>query len=181
MRTLLANASVKTSKRPLRILDIGCGDGRLIDNLMCLTRAEMPHIYIEIYGFDISEHGYRDGEQKNKAIRNLEIRRPDTVWKDRIKVISGDARWGYDEGFFDIALTNHVIEHVRDLDRFLENFYHSVSSDGVSIQSSHSLNTTPVLDRAKLERDAAQARQGFEQIWNTRIPSQFVFRLPATR
>ena len=133
MRTLLANASVKTSKRPLRILDIGCGDGHLIDNLMCLTRAEMPDIPIEIYGFDISEHGYRDGEQKNKAERYLEIRHPDTVWKDRIKVISSDARWGYDEGFFDIAISNQVIEHVRDLDKFLENFYHSVSSDGVSI------------------------------------------------
>ena len=55
------------------------------------------------------------------------------MWNDRIKVISGDAQWGYDEGFFDIAISNPVIEHVRDLDRFLENFIHSVSRDGVSI------------------------------------------------
>ena len=109
----------------------------------------MPDIPIEIYGFDISEQGYRDGEQKNKAESYLEIRHPDTVWKDRIKVISGDARWGYDEGFFDLAVSNQVIEHVRDLDKFLENFRHSVSSDGVSIhlfpfESLHSRDSLPV-------------------------------------
>lgn len=133
LRTLLVEASIAKFQRPLRILDIGCGDGRLIDSLMCLTQSEMPDTPVEFYGFDISEQGYRDGAQKNEAERYLEIRHPGTVWKDRIKIISDDAPWDYQKGFFDIAISNQVIEHVRDLDRFLENFRHSVSSEGASI------------------------------------------------
>jgi SAM-dependent methyltransferase len=133
IRTFLENASFKTLKRPLRILDIGCGDGHLIDSLLSLSQTEMPDTPVEIFGFDINEQGFRDDEQKNKTEIYLETHHPDTVWKNRIKVISGDAQWGYDEGFFDIAISNQVIEHVRDLDKFLENLRRSVSGNGVSI------------------------------------------------
>ena len=131
--TLLKDANVKKPNRPLRILDIGCGDGHLIDSLMCLMRIEMPDIPIEIYGFDISEHGYRDGEQKTNAVSYLDARHPDTIWKNYIKLTSRDAQWGYEEGFFDIAISNQVIEHVRDLDKFLDNLCHCVNNDGVTI------------------------------------------------
>jgi SAM-dependent methyltransferase len=133
LRTLLENKSITIPNRPLRILDIGCGDGRLIDSLMRLAQSEIPNIPLEIYGFDIGEQGYQDGAQKNEAERYLEIHHPGTVWKDRIKIVSGDARWGYDEGFFDMAVSNQVIEHVLDLEQFMENFRHSVSSEGASI------------------------------------------------
>jgi hypothetical protein len=105
----------------------------LIDSLVRLARSEVPNTPVEIYGFDIGEQGYRDGAQKNEAERYLEIQHPNTVWKDRIKIISGDAPWGYDEGFFDLAVSNQVMEHVRDLGRFMENLQHSVSGEGTSI------------------------------------------------
>ena len=133
LSTLLENKTITTQNRPLRILDIGCGDGRLIDSLMRLSRSEIPNTPLEIYGFDIGEQGYQDGAQKNEAELYLEIHHPGIVWKDRIKIISGDARWGYDEGFFDMAVSNQVIEHVRDFELFMENFRYSVSSEGASI------------------------------------------------
>ena len=134
IRTLLQDGSLSPpTGRPLRILDIGCGDGRLMDSLMRLAEAEMPERAIEIYGFDIGEQGYRDDHQKNEAEDHLTQCHPRVQWRDRIKIVSDTAPWGYAEGFFDIAVSNQVIEHVRDLDGFLDNMQHSLNRAGASI------------------------------------------------
>jgi 2-polyprenyl-3-methyl-5-hydroxy-6-metoxy-1,4-benzoquinol methylase len=133
LRTLLSNGSVLSTDRPLRILDIGCGDGHLIDSVMNLSASEMPGQPIEVYGFDIGEQGYQDGRQKRQAEIFLNGRHPDIHWSDRIKIISHGAPWNYPAGYFDFAVSNQVIEHVHDLAGMLENLNRSVRVGGASI------------------------------------------------
>lgn len=132
LRTLIAEGSLDIQDRPLRILDIGCGDGLLIDSLMLLAAADgAPSV--EIHGFDIGEQGYNEDSQLAKTISFLSARHPDIDWASRIRMLSGNEPWNYPPGYFDAAVSNQVIEHVHDLDGLLDNITAAVRTDGASI------------------------------------------------
>lgn len=137
LRTLIAEGSLArqpgAETRPWRILDIGCGDGVLMDSLMRLAASEPIPVPVEVHGFDIGEQGYQDGGQQNNTIRFLASRHPEVDWDSRVRMLPGDARWDYPFGFFDVAVSNQVVEHVNDLDALLDNIAAAVRTDGVSI------------------------------------------------
>jgi len=131
--TLLAQGRVQPSQGRLRILDIGCGDGQLIGFLHDrLTRAH-PDLEIELHGFDIGEQGYNDGGQFDIATQMLASRHPGIPWRERISMISDTDPWRYPSGYFDIALSNQVLEHVADLPAFLSELRRCLSPAGVSL------------------------------------------------
>src|SRR3546814_4900966 len=76
---------------------------------------------VEVHGFDIGEHGFKDDGQMAAAIDLLTASHPGVDWKSRIRIIPGDASWGYPPGWFDIAVSNKVIEHVEELTTLLRN------------------------------------------------------------
>ncbi len=43
--------------RPVRILDAGCGDGRLLDYVARNLSGIYPDATFEFHGFDVSDHG----------------------------------------------------------------------------------------------------------------------------
>lgn len=133
MRTLIREGRVPRPTNALRILDIGCGDGRMIASLQSLADKYMPAIKVEIYGFDIGEHGFKDSGQMCGTLAYLRERHPATDWSNRIRIISDGEPWGYAEGSFDIALSNQVLEHVEDLLHFLKNLRHVLTPGGRSI------------------------------------------------
>src|SRR3546814_10105424 len=79
---------------PLRLLDIGCGDGRMMHSLHALARQHWPGRAVEVHGFDIGEHGFKDDGQMAAAIDLLTASHPGVDWKSRIRIIPGDASWG---------------------------------------------------------------------------------------
>lgn len=133
IRTLMHEGRIDTSHRPLRILDIGCGDGKLIHSLQTLLERHCPDLEFEIFGFDVGEHGFREENQMAGAIDYLTVRHPGVDWLGRIKLISDSEPWGYPEGSIDLAVSNQVIEHVEDLDHFLRNLRSSLKVGGQSI------------------------------------------------
>src|SRR3546814_12805235 len=48
-------------------------------------------------------------------------------------IIPGDASWGYPPGWFDIADSNQVIEHVEELTPFLRNLREALAPNGISV------------------------------------------------
>lgn len=119
--------------RPLRILDIGCGDGSLMASLTALAAVDPACPTIEVHGFDIGEQGFQREELVDGTVRSLSMRHPDIDWSYRIRLFSDKAAWDYPDGFFDAAVSNQVLEHVVDLDGLLENLAACVRPGGISV------------------------------------------------
>lgn len=133
MITLLSEHQVRPRDGRLRILDIGCGDGQLISHLHWGLSAAFPQTEIEIHGFDIGEQGYNDGGQLDTAVGALTKRYPWIKWRERLSLFSDSEPWRYSADFFDIATSNQVLEHVKELPAFLAQLERCLSSDGASI------------------------------------------------
>jgi SAM-dependent methyltransferase len=132
IRTMLERGDVRADGT-LRICEIGCGDGHLINFLQAMLPASFPALKVEIHGFDVTDQGYADGQQQSQNIALLARDHPEIDWAERIRSISDHRDWGYKERMFDIAISNTVLEHVDDLDSFLDNIKRIVKVDGASI------------------------------------------------
>jgi|GEM_PF-2487964 len=133
LQTLIKEGRVPETGPTLRILDIGCGDGRLIHSLQTLFERHMPDRQVEIHGFDVGEHGYKDSSQLACTLDLLSRSHPGIDWSRRIRLISDGDPWGYAPGSFDIAVSNQVIEHVEDLPHFLKNLRETLAPGGQSV------------------------------------------------
>lgn len=131
--TLLAEGRLCIEGDTLRILDIGCGDGRLIAALHFMLTRRFPHLNVEIHGFDVAEHGFRDSSQLAEALSYLTGYAPSVEWEKRIKLISDDERWGYPPAYFHLAVSNQVLEHVQDIDHFMANLRDVLAPGGQSV------------------------------------------------
>jgi len=117
----------------LHVLDVGCGDGGLVAHLQQeLTRA-LPQMMVEIHGFDIGEQGFREDSQFTTTTRALAARAPQVDWKGRISIISDRDPWPYEDGFFDVAISNQVLEHVENLPQLLSELRRCLAPSGASI------------------------------------------------
>ena len=131
--TLLAEGRLRPREGALRVLDIGCGDGQLVAFLHDRLSAALPGVKVELHGFDIGEQGYNDGGQFDMAAQMLAARDASVPWRERLTQISDAEAWPYADGFFDIAVSNQVVEHVMDLTGFLTELRRCLSPMGLSI------------------------------------------------
>lgn len=132
IKTMLGRGDVRPDGT-VRILEIGCGDGHLMNFLQAMLPASFPELKFEIHGFDVTDQGYADDQQKSHNLALLDHHHPEIRWAERVRTISDHREWGYEEGMFDIAISNTVLEHVEDLDSFLENIKRVVKINGASI------------------------------------------------
>jgi SAM-dependent methyltransferase len=120
--------------RPLRILDAGCGDGYLVAYLFENLPLLMPGQPIEIYGFDVHDFEFEHQAKVNAwALENLTSRFPEADWNGRIASIGMSDPWPYTDSFFDIILSNQVLEHVKDHDAFFGEVCRTLHSYGYSV------------------------------------------------
>lgn len=121
LSSLLAMGTIAPRNHRLKILDIGCGDGRLMDHLQRELPKEFPGLEIEVHGFDISDQGHSDHGQRPELISYLGREHPDVDWEKRVTTITSTQEWPYADGEFDGAVSNQVLEHVDDLAGLLTN------------------------------------------------------------
>ncbi len=131
--TLLSKRSWVPRNDPIRILDIGCGDGWLMRYLVEMFAFAHPGQSVEVHGFDVREHGYGVDEEFERAVRNLATGQPDIDWGHRVKIVSVTDAWPYPEEFFDIAISNQVLEHVADVQHFFSQLRRVLKADAFSV------------------------------------------------
>ncbi len=120
-------------KQPLRILDTGCGYGGLIADAMAAFGDHRSLGEIEIYGFEVQEHGAGREQYWEEVMQTLSVRFPKTSWTDRIRVISSSEDWPFEDAFFDLAMSNQVLEHVTDLEAFFAQQNRVLKPGGLAI------------------------------------------------
>lgn len=118
---------------PVRLLDVGCGDGQLLTYLTENLRILNHSLKFDMYGFDVGDHGVQLKGFIESTISNLSKKIPDVSWPDRISTISTDDKWPYSNGFFDIVISNQVLEHVNNHDLFFSEIYRTLRDGGISV------------------------------------------------
>ena len=109
-------------KKDIRILEIGCGAGRLTNYLIQKG--------FDAIGFDISETLIKEGHS----------RYPDTL----IFIASGGGDMPLKDSFFDIVLSFDVLEHIPDVDAHLSEVRRVLKSGGFYLfQTPNKLTNVP--------------------------------------
>lgn len=112
-------SEIRAAGETIRLLDIGCGYGGLIRDLVReLPRFGVPANCIQIYGYEIVEQRARFPGYLELLMESLSRLDPNTDWSERIRVGSAKESWPFEDGMFHGAFSNQVVEHVENLDKF---------------------------------------------------------------
>lgn len=102
-----------------KVLDVGCGDGK--ETIMFKERVGCS----TIFGVD---------GQKGRVLaaksRGVHAMRADIA-----------KTWPFDNGTFDVVVTNQVIEHMLDIDHFIKETYRVLKKGGYSVISTENLSS----------------------------------------
>lgn len=134
---ILACVNTKVATLPyskkVRVLDVGCGDGQLIAFLSDCLPLLNPELEFEFYGLDVTDSSVQASGFFESTIQMLLERHPDIAWRSRLSLITSSSPWPYDEGYFDIVMSNQVLEHVADHSQFFTETRRCLRDGGASI------------------------------------------------
>ena len=119
-------------KKSLRLLDVGCGDGKMLSTLIKELPTKNPEISFEFYGLDVTDSlVQKDGYFKN-TIELLSSNLPAINWQDHLKLITSQDQWPFPDNFFDLIFSNQVMEHVFDQNLVLNEIHRTMQYNGYS-------------------------------------------------
>ncbi len=93
--------------RRLAVLDLGCGDGTIIESL-----AAYGH---DLYGYDLVRKEDEHAESRRQRLTPF----LGSAYDDHIKVTDSERDIPFPDESFDVVYANQVFEHIRFLDRML--------------------------------------------------------------
>ncbi|MBI5045167.1 MAG: class I SAM-dependent methyltransferase [Candidatus Levybacteria bacterium] len=118
----LATKTIEQLKKGLRICDIGCGTGAFL-----LKLEEGGH---KVYGYDINRAQAEFARKKN-GLRHIRDAQSLRGYCRKVKIR---------REFFDVITCFEVIEHVLDLNKFIEEVYAYLKPGGIFILSTPNNN-----------------------------------------
>lgn len=117
---------------PIKILDAGCGNGELISFLYKSLQYKFPALKVDIYGFDVIDHGVQSFGFAEKTMATLHELAPSVNWRERILFFTVNEKWKFERNYFDFVVSNQVLEHVKDKSSFFDNVYDCLKEGGYS-------------------------------------------------
>jgi SAM-dependent methyltransferase len=111
LNTILAGRSFAN---PIRVLDLGCGNGSLVAYLLQSLPLLRPDLQFWISGLDVKDSNVQEAGYIENTRADLQQRWPQFNWRDRISYVSAADPWPFDADSIDFVVSNQVLEHVRD-------------------------------------------------------------------
>ncbi len=116
----------------IRILDVGCGNGILLSTLVRELPLKNSGLTFEFYGLEVYDSHIQEQGFFRKTVSFLESVCPSINWGSNIRLIASKDQWPFEDNFFDIILSNQVMEHVFDQNFFLSEIRRTMKYDGFS-------------------------------------------------
>lgn len=111
-----------------RVVDVGCGAGQLTGYL----QSTFPSA--EIFGFDLTDfYVEADTDFPRGAIERLTKEIPGVDWADRVRSIGLSDAWPFEDASLDVGVSDHVLEHVQDIERFFTELRRCLRPGGFSL------------------------------------------------
>lgn len=101
-------------KNEINIVDMGCGNGKLISFLQDNLSKKFPEVSIFIQGFDVSDSSVQNSTFFSETILHLKNTCPSIEWENRLSQISSNENLPYKDNSIDYVISNQVMEHVFD-------------------------------------------------------------------
>lgn len=130
LKTALRIHEQSRPRGPVRILDAGCGNGDLI---AMLYQHWLDYNPVELFGFEVRDHGAREAEWLEETIGKLSSIAPGVDWSTRITSINSGDLWPFKNQAFDIIVSSQVLEHVHNHDEFFSNLASRLAVTGLSV------------------------------------------------
>ena len=118
---ILSSLNVKNDQQ---ILDVGCGDGS--------TVKELRQQGVQAFGCDVE---FKDGPYIADLISNKLVKKigATTTTRNDITKTSHDYTWPWDDNKFDFVCSRAVVEHVNNIDQFLNENYRVLKPGGIAM------------------------------------------------
>lgn len=130
---LMSELRAIRESRLVRILDVGCGNGALLAYLHRNLALIQPQIEWQLHGLDVGDHGVQAIGFLDATRRRLEAQFPDIAWKSRLSLLGVGEPWPFPDGYFDVVLSNQVLEHVSDISELLAQHARVLIRGGIGI------------------------------------------------
>lgn len=130
MNTLVRGSDLN---RPLRVLDVGCGNGELIAYFSAALSVLQPGCTLEMHGLDVADSSVQTSGFFARTRETLAARVPEVEWEQRLTLVTSRARWPYPDGYFDFIVSNQVLEHVADHDVLFGEIRRTLRDGGFSV------------------------------------------------
>lgn len=116
--TLRQRNPVLKDRPVFRVLDTGCGHGRLMIALHRILGEGLKPLSVEVHGLEVAEHRGAEANYFADVISALQREEPEVEWNSRLHLCSDQEPWPFPDGYFDCVVSSQVIEHVADHQRF---------------------------------------------------------------
>ncbi|MGD1048137.1 MAG: class I SAM-dependent methyltransferase [Candidatus Krumholzibacteriaceae bacterium] len=123
----------RPARSPIRILDMGCGNGHLMAFLQRMLPQLRPGLAFEIYGFDVTDSRVQESGCFAETLAFLGQQFPAVDWRRRMFQIRSREEWPFPEGHFDYVVSNHVLEHVFDHDFAFAQMRRVLAPEGTAV------------------------------------------------
>ena len=117
----------------VNVLEVGCGNGKLLAYLVACMKRVDRHRQYAVYAFDVVDHAVQVDGFSDATLAELYRMEPSYPWKERVRFISVSDQWPFPDNFFHVILSNQVVEHIQDHDKFFAEVSRTLTSNGICV------------------------------------------------